>query len=90
MKTIIKYFFSNLEKRIKEETKREIALLISQSGMNKISLKGGDFTGTYWISANGLYKILTGRHLSHDFDEGIIERNECMDNLPTKSINQIP
>ena len=69
-------------KLFKNKTKNDIAKLISQAGVNKISLKcGGDFTGTYWISANNLYKILTGRHLNHDFDSGKIKRNECMYDL---------
>lgn len=50
---------------VKREERERIAKIVGRAGDNSIStLRTKDFTGTYWISANNLYKELTGFHLN--------------------------
>lgn len=71
----------------REEAKREeregIARMVSQAGENMVTLliNEDSFTGTYWISANMLYFLLTGRHLNQDYEDGIVEKNPSIEAL---------
>lgn len=69
--------------RTLEEERTRIALIVANAGLNRVPLLNNekDFTGTYWISANMLYFVITGHHLNHDFDEGVIPRNVEMDEM---------
>jgi len=79
--------FANLITQEREKARQEVALMVSQAGMNKIPLRSDSetFTGTYWISANMLYFYLTGRHLNADFENGVIPRNPHIDELNEES-----
>ncbi len=75
----MKYFREMAEKKVREE----IAHMVAQAGMNSISLRGdkGSYTGTYWVSANDLYRVLTGRQINDDLESGRIPANQFFDEM---------
>lgn len=84
----MKYFREIAEKKVREE----IARMVAQAGINNISLSNDkeSYTGTYWISANNLYFILTGRHLNQDVEDGKIPANRFFDALNESDSLQDP
>lgn len=74
--------------KAREEEREKIAEMLSKAGDNKISMLDDDnFTGTYWISLNDAYRLLTGRQVNHDWEQGKIEKNATVEMVIRKSIN---
>lgn len=74
--------------KAREEEKERIAEMLSKAGDNKISILDNDnFTGTYWISLNDAYRLITGRQVNHDWEEGRIKKNATVEMVIRKSVN---
>ena len=85
-KQSVKDFIISTYKSIIEGERTRIAEIVAGAGENKISLldNSDNFTGTYWISANGLYFMLTGKHLNQAFEDGDIAQNKQFNQLFTR------
>lgn len=80
-------FINHQLQKAREDERERIAQMLSKAGTNKISvLDDGNFTGTYWISLNNTYHILTGRQINDDFEKGKVEKNPTLEMIVRNSV----